>query len=77
MGLNVDLTLMLGVPKTIDCPFCKKPVETGWDDFDIECGDPNKKPGEWKLFVYCDLCERSWNEVFEISLNHRHTVPKK
>jgi len=66
MGLNVDLIQMLGTPKLVACPRCKAQVETGFDDYDIECGDPNQKVGEWKLRVYCDTCENDFFYEFTV-----------
>ena len=57
MGLNVDLTQMLGAPSVVSCPRCNADVATNFDDYDIECGNPNPSKQAWSLHVYCDSCE--------------------
>jgi hypothetical protein len=57
MGLNVDLTQMLGAPSVVSCPRCKADVATNFDDYDIECGNPNPSAAEWRLRCHCDDCE--------------------
>lgn len=66
MGLNVNLCHMLGVTKTTVCPKCKAVIETQFADYDIECGNPNPKPGQWALHVYCDKCEHEFNFKFTV-----------
>ena len=66
MGLNLDLVRMLGVPKTLLCPQCGKDVETTFDDYDVECGAPNKRSGEWSLRVHCHECEHDFEHEFNL-----------
>ena len=57
MGLNVNLEMMVNAPSKCVCPHCGATIPTFADDYDIECGLPNKTPGLWQLSVYCDKCE--------------------
>lgn len=66
MGLNLDLCHMLGVPKEIGCPTCGKQIYTRFDDYDIECGDPNPNEGIWRLGGCCAYCENEFEVNFEI-----------
>jgi len=66
MGLNVDLTQMLGVPEKLPCPKCGNPTPTYFDDFDIECGNPNPNPGHWRLRVGCQTCDHDFYHEFTI-----------
>lgn len=68
MGNNLDLTHMLGAPKTVECPTCKREVDLGADDCDIECGDPNPSPGVWQLGFWCEHCDTDGVLAFTISL---------
>jgi hypothetical protein len=69
MGLNLDLTRMFDLTDTIECPKCFKEVLTHFDDYDVECGNPNPnpKPGVWKLSVCCSECEHEWEYEFRLS----------
>jgi hypothetical protein len=60
MGLNVNLIPMLNLPATTTCPNCKKPIATGFEDYDIEGGNPYPSPGVWRLHVYCPYCEEEF-----------------
>lgn len=66
MGLNLNLNLMLGVPETTECPRCLKRFDNRYRDYDIECGQPNTKPGKWSLRNYCPFCEHKFIEYFQI-----------
>ena len=66
MGLNVDLTQMLGVPKKLACPKCNHKIDTMFADYDIEAGDPNPKKGRWVLDVWCDECDHEFEYKFEV-----------
>jgi hypothetical protein len=57
MGNNLNLIQMFGVPKEIKCSFCNQRTLTYFDDYDIECGDPNPSPGTWNLTYQCEHCE--------------------
>jgi len=59
MGLNVDLVTMLGAPKSVRCPSCKKNRRQCFDDYDIddEWGKPLNK---WKLTGWCITCDKSF-----------------
>lgn len=70
MGNNLDLCEMLGLPKKIICPNCTKEINPRFDDYDVECGNPNPESGRWKLMCFCDYCEHEWSEQYEIEANH-------
>ena len=67
MGLNLDLTKMLGVPPTVVCPGCAKVVRTLFESYDVECGTPTPVAGEWRLCFYCDECEHENEFLFKIT----------
>lgn len=61
MGMNVSLTQMLGLPETVECPNCHNTVSSGFDDYDIDCGNCNPAAGEWRLRCGCTVCDHSWD----------------
>ncbi len=71
MGLNLDLEKMLGLPHTVECPRCKQDVITFFDDYDVECGDPNPSPGRWDLDLHCDECDHEWSFKFEVTVSEK------
>lgn len=60
MGLNLDLTAMLGLPEKVTCPKCHNETPSQFDDYDIECGNPFPEPGLFSLSCYCQICEYNW-----------------
>jgi hypothetical protein len=68
MGLNVDLTRMIGAPKEKTCPKCGHVSPTRCDEYDIECGGCNPERGKWVLMMYCGECDHEWNVEFRIEL---------
>lgn len=66
MGLNVNLHQMFGIPLETECIHCSTVVLTEFDDFDIECGDPNPQPGVWRCHVWCHNCEKDFYLQFKI-----------
>jgi hypothetical protein len=66
MGQNLDLVRMLGMPAETDCPRCKAKVSTYADDYDVQCGDPNKNIGRRSLSLYCSTCEFEWEAEYII-----------
>jgi hypothetical protein len=74
MGHNVDLEFMLGAPSELRCPRCRKMTRTFFDDYDIDCGNPNPAPGKWELDVYCSRCEHEF--VFERDVKLKKTAAR-
>jgi len=68
VGHNVDLCQMIGAPARLECPKCRRTVASSFDDYDIECGQPNDLPGQWFLDAFCPECEHAWTH--EIDLVH-------
>lgn len=60
MGLQVNLEKMLNLPSAVECPHCHKAINDPFQDFDLECGDPNPKKGHWKFLMYCHECEKNF-----------------
>ena len=60
MGLNVNLVMMLGIPDETQCPKCSTIFNNSFDDYDIEGGVPNPRPGVWILNQYCPHCEHEF-----------------
>jgi len=67
MGLQINLAKMLNLPKNKRCPKCNALIETGFDDFDIEAGNPNPKTGEWVFNMYCHQCNHEWKMKFQVT----------
>ena len=67
MGLQVDLTEMLGLPEKVQCPNCEKMIPSGLDDFDIECGNPNPEVGIWDIQFFCLICDYEWEQRYQIT----------
>jgi hypothetical protein len=61
---------MLGAPQSVICPnpSCNSVVMTRFNDYDIECGNPNPQPGVWVLDCYCSECEREWSILYKVEL---------
>jgi len=59
MGNNLDLVSLLGLPKTVICPRHKGPIDSNFDDYDVECGEPSaeKNCGLLTLDCYCHECD--------------------
>ena len=66
MGLQVDLTKMLGLGNKVQCPNCEKIIPNMLDDFDLECGNPNPKQGIWEIDYYCGICLHEWKYKYEV-----------
>ena len=56
MGTNLDLRHMLALSETVECPKCHNLTPSEFDDYDIECGNPNPEPGLWSLDCCCHIC---------------------
>lgn len=54
MGLNLDISSMLGVPTEVSCPKCKREAYAYFDDLDVESFSVNPKPGVLELTCPCD-----------------------
>ena len=68
MGHNVDLRWLLGLPDYVKCPECNKNTKSWFDDYDIDCGEPNACEGIMTLAVQCDHCESEIEYKFEIRI---------
>ena len=68
MGSNRCLTFELGAPEEVECPKCGATVPTPFEDYDIECGNPNPANGVWVLSMQCseDDCEHEFSVVLEL-----------
>ena len=63
IGHNVDLTQLIGAPISIKCANCGNKIITDFDDYDIDCGNPNPQSGKWELECECETCGHTnlWN----------------
>lgn len=68
MGHNLDLIYLLGLPEKTKCLRCKEEIQTRFDDYDIDCGDPevSKNNGKLVLHVFCNNCEHEFSMQFTI-----------
>lgn len=66
MGDNRNLSWELGLPKDTVCPQCGETIHDPFDDYDVDCGAPNLKRGEWVLVVSCPKCNLCWHEIWDI-----------
>ena len=68
MGHNVDLVRMLGVKDEIICAKCNNKIQVDFDDYDIDCGEPNEINGIWELSYYCALCNYKGTYSFSLKI---------
>ena len=67
MGHNVDLQWLMGLPDYIRCKFCKELTKTNFDEYDIDCGEPEASNGEMMLDVQCAHCHE--NSVLSVKVS--------
>lgn len=69
MGHNIDLCWLLGLPDKVNCKRCKTEIDTMFDDYDIDCGEPNvmNNGGFLTLDVYCNECDHEFKMKFEVN----------
>ena len=68
MGHNLDLYMMLGAPKEVECKSCGSKFFSYYDDYDIEEGaNPNPEPGIWKLRAMCDKSDKIIYHEFRVT----------
>lgn len=67
MGHNVDLIYLLGLPSSIKCSNCNNEIPSEFDDYDIDCGNPeaSKNGGFLTLDTYCRICEHTTETKFK------------
>jgi len=68
MGNNLDLCQMLGAPADLKCPRCRRLTSSFFDDYDVDCGDPNPRSGVWELQVQCTECGHNWECHMDVKL---------
>jgi len=68
MGNNLDLTALMGAPISMKCPKCKNKVNTYFEEYDIDCGNPNPEPGKWVLRVQCTICDHEFTWEKDVGL---------
>jgi C4-type Zn-finger protein len=76
MGNNLNLIKMLGVPEYVHCPSCDRNIRTYFEDYDIECGDPNPFRSVWHLNVYCPKCDYKFTLDFMLTAKNTNPVEK-
>ena len=69
MGHNIDLKWLLGLPDYVRCPKCKEKTKTWFDEYDIDCGEPQAKNGFMTLDIQCDHCEKEIEFKVQIVCN--------
>lgn len=68
MGNNLDLIKMFGLPEKVRCPRCKNYHKSWFDDYDIECGEPNPEKGIWNLNCQCEICGLEYDYSFKVKI---------
>ena len=68
MGHNVDFVQILNLPEKVRCPNCRFLTKSNFDEYDIDCGEPNPKKGEWILDVTCEKCEEQFEYKFVVKV---------
>jgi len=68
MGDNKNLVKMFNAPDSVRCPKCKKYVESNFDDYDIECGNPMIGFGRWELDCYCEFCDENFEWKVQVEM---------
>lgn len=67
MGHNVDFVELLGLPNKTSCHTCGRTIDTNFDDYDIDCGDPTAKTNDkLTLDCYCHHCKHDFKMVFDV-----------
>ena len=66
MGHNVNLQWLLGLPSIVQCPHCRMFSKTLFDDYDIDCGEPNAIDNIMNLDIQCSECEKMFDYRVEI-----------
>lgn len=66
MGHNIDLQRLMGLPEYVRCTKCKEMTKTDFDDYDIDCGEPQAKNGFMTLDVQCAHCEDDFSYTINI-----------
>ena len=74
MGHNIDLQWFLGLPEKVKCPKCEKMIRSYFDDYDIDCGEPNAIDGEMELDCYCNGCDEEFVFVVSIFFSNEYDV---
>lgn len=67
MGHNLDLIWLLGFPETVDCPICSHKVSRTFEEYDIDCGEPQAKNGVMTFNDYCKNCDNEF--IIKVKLN--------
>jgi len=69
MGHNIDLKWLLGLPEFVRCPGCKELTPTDFDEYDIDCGEPQVQSDK-KMFldIQCRHCEAEIKQEVEIKV---------
>lgn len=77
MGLNFDLTKMLGVPSKCVCPECDQLTRTYFNDFDLESPpEVCAHDGVFELPVNCEHCGAPFVLAFK-TVPQFKTLPTK
>lgn len=68
MGHNIDLINLLGLPEKVKCSNCNNLIQSGFEEYDIDCGESeaSKNNGYLILDVFCNICNQT-NKVKVIS----------
>ena len=66
MGNNIDLQWLLNLPDRIKCPNCNNLVKTDFEEYDIDCGDPNVENEIMALDCHCDICDEYFKYKIKI-----------
>ena len=61
MGHNIDLQWLMGLPDYVRCPKCKEMTKSWFDEYDIDCGEPQASEGEMILSIQCNHCEHNFD----------------
>lgn len=56
MGNRINLVEIFGFPLTVNCPGCRKKIETNFQSYDVESSWTIKN-GYFNLHLYCSICE--------------------
>ena len=67
MGLQLDLTQLLGLPDHTQCPRCLKRIPSLYDNVDVEAMDFNPSNGKINIHHYCNICEHEWIATYSIN----------
>lgn len=68
MGHNIDLIWLMGLPKFYRCPQCNELTPTSFEEYDIDCGNPEAMNGQMWFDIQCEHCHTNFRFGIKIEV---------